>query len=218
MSNYFDLLVNGQAHRVTVDYEQTPLLYILRDDLKLKGVRFGCGAGQCGACTVLVDGRAERSCELPVWAVDRTHLTSKVSGRPTDASAPAGLCRSPGGAVRLLSVGNRHASGRVDRPRSEPARERLSRHSIAICAVRFAHAHRECDRARVVGNFREGGDSERGSASMEPPPEPRLGQWVDLANPGSRACSPPSRARAGYSHCAQPDRRGNCGCRWHRCG
>jgi nicotinate dehydrogenase subunit A len=76
MSSEFNLVVNGQPHRVTIDYDQTPLLYVLRDDLKLKGTRFGCGVGQCGACTVLVDGRAERSCELPIWSVDGKSITT----------------------------------------------------------------------------------------------------------------------------------------------
>jgi len=70
MSNQFNLLVNGVRHQIIVDWDATPLLYVLRDDLKLKGARFGCGSGQCGACTVLVDGRAEHSCELPVWSVE----------------------------------------------------------------------------------------------------------------------------------------------------
>jgi len=76
MSHQFNLLVNGRQHALTVDYDATPLLYVLRDDLKLKGARFGCGAGQCGACTVLVDGRAERSCELPVWSVEGKSITT----------------------------------------------------------------------------------------------------------------------------------------------
>jgi len=76
MSKEFNLIVNGRSCLVSLDYDQTPLLYVLRDDLKLKGARFGCGVGQCGACTVLVDGRAERSCELPVWAVDRKSITT----------------------------------------------------------------------------------------------------------------------------------------------
>src|SRR5581483_7489206 len=76
MSSTFQLLVNGQSHRVSVDYDDTPLLYVLRDDLKLKGVRFGCGVGQCGACTVIVDGRAERSCELPVWSLEGKAITT----------------------------------------------------------------------------------------------------------------------------------------------
>jgi nicotinate dehydrogenase subunit A len=58
------LTVNGHARRVDVDPD-TPLLYVLRDDLGLKGPRFGCGLGQCGACTVIVDGNAVRSCVYP---------------------------------------------------------------------------------------------------------------------------------------------------------
>jgi nicotinate dehydrogenase subunit A len=127
MSNYFDLLVNGQAHRVTVDYEQTPLLYILRDDLKLKGVRFGCGAGQCGACTVLVDGRAERSCELPVWAVDRKSITTiEGLGSPEEmhplqqafVDLQAGQCGYCLSGIIMRSV------ELIDRDR-EPAREKI---------------------------------------------------------------------------------------------
>ncbi len=61
------LRVNGAAHEVEVD-PTTPLLYVLRNDLKLQGPRFGCGLAQCGACTVLVDGVAIRSCITPVSA------------------------------------------------------------------------------------------------------------------------------------------------------
>jgi len=62
------LTVNGASHTITAD-PQTPLLYVLRNDLKLKGTRFGCGAGHCGACIVIVDGKALQSCDVPVSAV-----------------------------------------------------------------------------------------------------------------------------------------------------
>ena len=62
------LVVNGKSHTVDVD-PSTPLLYVLRNDLGLQGPRFGCGLGQCGACTVLVNGAATRSCIFPVSGV-----------------------------------------------------------------------------------------------------------------------------------------------------
>ena len=63
------LNVNGKQVPVNADDPQMPLLYALRDDLGLRGPRFGCGLGQCGACTVLVDGKAVRSCVMPVGAM-----------------------------------------------------------------------------------------------------------------------------------------------------
>lgn len=69
------LIVNGQQRDVTVDPE-TPLLYVLRNDLGLTGTKFGCGLGQCGACTVLVAGQAMRSCLTPVQAVAGQEVTT----------------------------------------------------------------------------------------------------------------------------------------------
>jgi aerobic-type carbon monoxide dehydrogenase small subunit (CoxS/CutS family) len=68
------LKVNGANHSVDVD-PTTPLLYVLRNDLDLHGPRFGCGLGQCGACTVIINGAAVRSCVLPVSAV-RSEITT----------------------------------------------------------------------------------------------------------------------------------------------
>jgi len=69
------LTVNGQPREVLADPE-TPLLYVLRNDLGLTGTKFGCGLGQCGACTVLVGGQAVRSCMLPVQAVAGQAVTT----------------------------------------------------------------------------------------------------------------------------------------------
>ena len=79
------LTVNGNSHAVEADPE-TPLLYVLRNDLKLKGARFGCGHGQCGACTVLVDGKPVQSCDIPLSAaVGRSIVTVEglaANGKP----------------------------------------------------------------------------------------------------------------------------------------
>ena len=64
----FNFVVNGAPCAVTAAPD-TPLLHILRNDLQLKGTRFGCGAGACGSCTVTIDGRAMQSCDTPVWSV-----------------------------------------------------------------------------------------------------------------------------------------------------
>jgi aerobic-type carbon monoxide dehydrogenase small subunit (CoxS/CutS family) len=73
--------VNGQPHEVDAD-PATPLLYVLRDELALNGAKFGCGLGQCGACTVLLDGEAVYSCLLPIAALgDRKVTTIEGLGR-----------------------------------------------------------------------------------------------------------------------------------------
>jgi nicotinate dehydrogenase subunit A len=69
------LKVNGQNRRLDADADM-PLLYALRNDLKLRGTRFGCGKGQCGACSVMVDGQVVRSCVTPVSAVAKRAVTT----------------------------------------------------------------------------------------------------------------------------------------------
>ena len=69
------LNVNGRAHAVDVDPEP-PLLYVLSDDLAFDGPKFGCGLGQCGACTVIIAGRAVRSCVTPVRSVEDSEITT----------------------------------------------------------------------------------------------------------------------------------------------
>jgi nicotinate dehydrogenase subunit A len=67
--------VNGQRHEVSADPD-TALLYVLRNDLKLKGARFGCGLGQCGACTVILGDHAVSSCDTPMWSVAGKDVTT----------------------------------------------------------------------------------------------------------------------------------------------
>jgi nicotinate dehydrogenase subunit A len=69
------ITVNGAPREIVADAE-TPLLYVLRNDLQLKGARFGCGAGHCGACTVIIDGKAVQSCDVPVSAVAGKTVTT----------------------------------------------------------------------------------------------------------------------------------------------
>jgi aerobic-type carbon monoxide dehydrogenase small subunit (CoxS/CutS family) len=71
----FTLKVNGTTHTVEVE-PSTPLLYVLRNDLDLHGPRFGCGLGQCGACTVIIDGEAVRSCVRRVSTVGGAEITT----------------------------------------------------------------------------------------------------------------------------------------------
>src|SRR6478609_919426 len=75
------LTVNGQAHTVDVD-PATPLLYVLSDDLALRGPKFGCGLGQCGSCTVIVGQRAVRSCVTPISSVNAEVTTLEGLGSP----------------------------------------------------------------------------------------------------------------------------------------
>ena len=70
------LKVNGAARAVEVSDPETPLLYVLRNDLALTGAHFGCGLAQCGACTVLLDGQAARSCVTPLSAVGSRAVTT----------------------------------------------------------------------------------------------------------------------------------------------
>lgn len=75
MKETFILRVNGKEHQVTVD-PQTPLLYVLRNNLELNGPKFGCGLSQCGACMVLFDGKANPSCLIPVERAAEMEITT----------------------------------------------------------------------------------------------------------------------------------------------
>jgi len=83
------LMVNGMAYTVDVEPE-TPLLWVLRDSLKLTGTKFGCGIAQCGACTVMIDGRAMRSCSIPISVAAGRAITT-IEGLSADGTHPVQL-------------------------------------------------------------------------------------------------------------------------------
>jgi isoquinoline 1-oxidoreductase subunit alpha len=82
----YSLNINNQSYKVDVDSD-TPLLWVLRDELELKGTKFGCGKAQCGACTVHLNGAAVRSCTLPVTAAAKGKITT-IEGLSKDGSHP----------------------------------------------------------------------------------------------------------------------------------
>ena len=83
------LIVNGIASTVDVEPD-TPLLWVLRDSLKLTGTKYGCGIAQCGACTVLIDGQALRSCSTPLSAVAGKSVTT-IEGLSVEGTHPVQL-------------------------------------------------------------------------------------------------------------------------------
>ncbi len=85
------LKVNGREHQVDAEAD-TPLLYVLREDIKLNAAKFGCGLGQCGACTVIVDGKAVLSCVTPMVLLEGKQVTT-LEGLGT-ASKPAPIQRA----------------------------------------------------------------------------------------------------------------------------
>jgi nicotinate dehydrogenase subunit A len=91
MPTLYTLRVNGTARSVRTQPD-TPLLYVLRNDLKLNGAKFGCGQAQCGACSVLIDGVEQRSCVYPVSAAGKSDITT-IEGLGT-AQRPSALQRA----------------------------------------------------------------------------------------------------------------------------
>ena len=131
----FTLRVNGEARTVDVDAD-TPLLYVLRENLALKGPRFGCGLGQCGACTVHVDGQAVRSCVLPIGELKGAVTTLEGSGtsaKPSklqqafidEQAAQCGYCIN----------GMIMASAALLAKNKSRAKPRFARRSRTICAA-----------------------------------------------------------------------------------
>jgi isoquinoline 1-oxidoreductase subunit alpha len=85
-----DIVINGTRHSLDNVPEDMPLLWVLRDRLKLTGTKFGCGGGFCGACTVHLEGEAVRSCQLPIGALAGRHITT-IEGLSPDGHHPLQL-------------------------------------------------------------------------------------------------------------------------------
>jgi nicotinate dehydrogenase subunit A len=139
MTASFSLDVNGSTHIVEAD-AKTPLLYILRNDLELNGPKFGCGLGECGACAVLIDGRAVRSCTIPLGAVGKRSVTtleglgSEEQLHPVqrafieEAAAQCGYCLN-GMVIAVVAL-----IGRNPEPHEDDIRDAL-RHHLCRCGT-----------------------------------------------------------------------------------
>ena len=84
---FYNLQVNTKKHRVDVDSD-TPLLWVIRDEIGYKGTKFGCGMGLCGACTVLLNGQPIRSCSTPIATLKTTDKIVTIEGLSADVTHP----------------------------------------------------------------------------------------------------------------------------------
>ena len=150
MTNTVILNVNGIERSITAEAD-TPLLYILRNDLQLKGTRFGCGLGQCGACNVLIDGRNVQSCDTPLWAAAGKHITT-IEGLGTperlhplqqafidEQAAQCGYCAS-GIIMSAKALLDRNPNPGEDEIRAALDRNlcRCGTHTRIVCAIQRA--------------------------------------------------------------------------------
>jgi nicotinate dehydrogenase subunit A len=144
------LTVNGQSHQIEADPD-TPLLYVLRDELKLHGAKYGCGLGQCGSCTVMVDGQAVFSCVTPLALLEGSEITT-VEGLGTienpgpmqqafieEQAAQCGYC-IPGMMMRAQAL-LQHTPGASEaeiRAHMEPNLCRCGTHMRIMAAIKRA--------------------------------------------------------------------------------
>lgn len=146
------LTVNGRTHEIDADPD-TPLLYVLRDDLHLNAAKYGCGLGQCGSCTVMIDGEAVFSCVIPVVLLEGRQITT-VEGLGTveapgpmqqafidEQAAQCGYC-IPGMMMRAQALlqKNPAASDEEIRAHMEPNLCRCGTHMRILAAIKRAGA------------------------------------------------------------------------------
>ena len=129
-----NFLVNGKA-ATTEAPPETPLLWVIREDLKLTGTKFGCGAGLCGACMVHIDGKRAFSCQTQVSEIVGRSVTTIEGLSPEfQPSGAKGLARRTRAPMRLLPVRPDYERGRPAQAQPKPTREQIVEHmSTNIC-------------------------------------------------------------------------------------
>ena len=144
------LTVNGQTHEIDADPD-TPLLYVLRDDLHLHAAKYGCGLGQCGSCTVMIDGEAVFSCVTPVVLLEGRQITTVEGLGTIDAPGPmqqafiaeqaaqCGYC-IPGMMMRAQALLQKNPAASEDEIRAhmEPNLCRCGTHMRIMAAIKRA--------------------------------------------------------------------------------
>ena len=133
----YSLSVNGLARPVDSPDPDQPLLYVLRNALGLHAAKFGCGLGQCGACTVLLDGRAVRSCQVPIGDVDGRAITTLEGLGTPEALHPlqAAFIAEQVPQCGYCTSGIMMTAAALLSEVARPTRRTSERRSMAICAV-----------------------------------------------------------------------------------
>src|SRR2546422_860940 len=161
----FTLLVNGVQYSVDAEPE-TPLLWVLRDSIGLTGTKYGCGIGQCGACAVLIDGAAVRSCFMQAGRAVGRKITT-IEGLSSDGSHPVQLAWKEFDVPRLLDATKRTSSKRTGCSHALVSRGNSSRNQCL-----------DYDRARRHGNDSSRPDRTRNRRLHGEPDDDRRGTSV----------------------------------------
>ena len=204
-----ELNVNGDRHSVTSDPD-TPLLYVLREDLQLNGAKFGCGLGQCGACTVLVDGAAALACVTPIMLLEGRRITT-VEGLGTidkpgpmqqafikEQAAQCGFC------IAGMMMRAQELLQRNPRPSDEEIRSHMQP-NLCRCGthIRILRAVRRA--AALMANGGAPGDHDTSSVTTPAvPPQPE--QAATVQDPTLERGNDPLRKPAHPVQRERPDR------------
>ena len=144
-----NLTINGQSYFADAPPD-TPLLWVIREDLRLTGTKYGCGVGLCGSCTVHIDGKAVRSCSIPVVAVEGSMITT-IEGLKSRQRSPsaASMDRATSAAMRLLPIRSDYAGRRLAREVVETLLEQQIVDGMTgnLCRCANIFTHRRCREA-----------------------------------------------------------------------